>query len=82
MLLEGPGAWGGAQQSSRAGVGRGWEGALSLVKAEEEPGLSTGLEGRLWRAAVSWGKPSGGGLARTPPDSVSDSQNSAGGRRD
>lgn len=56
MLLEGPGAWGGAQQGSRVGVGRGWGGALSLVKAEEEPGLSTSLEGRLWRAAVSWGK--------------------------
>lgn len=35
MLLEGPGAWGGAQQGPRAGVGRGWGGALTLVKAGE-----------------------------------------------
>lgn len=34
MLLEGPGGWGGAQQGPRAGVGRGWGGALGLIKLQ------------------------------------------------
>lgn len=49
VLLEGPGARGGAEQGPGAGVGRGWGKALSLVKAGAEPGLSTGLEGRPGR---------------------------------
>lgn len=45
MLLEGSGGWREAQLGPRAGVGRDWGGALSLVKAREEPGLSTVRKG-------------------------------------
>lgn len=52
-----------------------------MVKAREESGVSTGQEGRLWRAQCPGAQAivGGGGTGQRPQDSICDAHNSAGG---
>ena len=53
-MLEGPRAGEGHSRAPGQGLAGAGGGALSLVRAGEEPGLSASLEGRPLRTAVPW----------------------------
>lgn len=79
MLLEDPGAWGGAQQGPRVGVDRAWGEALSLVKAGESQACPLVWKGGPGGLQCPGAQAIRGNAWPGHPRIVSDSQNSAGG---